>query len=236
MAKNVKFHGISPKYLLDLSYIFLTGGILENKLKQIEANSCSVWGMTEELTSFEANPHEQETELEEPRLPEDNVQQPTKRCTNIVPHSTVEFLDLHDVYEKVQSRAGGGSAQRIAMGNVNITTTSEGQLCGIDVFVERLPGAAALFGDINGMIPLKVTHQSHFQNQQTFSVDLDSVYNGTDGTPIYRLATVDAERRNLFNLVVFLKFIDGARTRPFHSKPFLIRSRRPRSRTESSEM
>ena len=77
----------------------------------------------------------------------------------------VEFLDLQDVYEKVQSRAGGGSAQRISMGTVNITAISDGQLCGIDVFVQRLPEAAALCGDTNGKVALKVTYESHFQNQ-----------------------------------------------------------------------
>ena len=128
--------------------------------------------------AFEPNYHEQEiTEEEESSLPEDDVQQ-TRRNTSVAPYSTVEFLNLQDVYEKVQSRAGGGSAQRIAMGNINITATSEGQLCGIDVFVQRLPDAAALFGDVNGKIALNVTHESHFQNQVSLLLSPSAPYTG----------------------------------------------------------
>ncbi len=79
--------------------------------------------------------------------------------------SVVEFIDLKDVYEKVQSRAGGGSHQRVSSGLVNIKATSEGQLCGMIVFVQRMPDAAALCGDINGRIPLGVNHEGYFQNQ-----------------------------------------------------------------------
>ena len=128
--------------------------------------------------AFEPNYYEQEiTEEEESSLPEDDVQQ-TGRNTSVAPYSTVEFLNLQDVYEKVQSRAGGGSAQRIAMGNINITATSEGQLCGIDVFVQRLPDAAALFGDVNGKIALNVTHESHFQNQVSLLLSPSAPYTG----------------------------------------------------------
>ena len=152
------------------------------------------------------------------------------------PQSMVEFLDLKDVYEKVQSRAGGGSHQRVSSGLINIRTTSEGQLCGVNVFVQRVPEAAELCGDSNGRIALEVNHEDYFKNQQIFSIDLDSVYDTPNGTPVYKLATVDAERRNLFQLVVFLKFIDGTESEAFTSKPFLMRSRKPGSRSSSFEM
>ena len=85
--------------------------------------------------------------------------------TSKAPQSMVEFVDLNEIYEKVQSRAGGGSHQRVASGLINIKATSEGQLCGINVFVERMPEAAALCGDINGRIPLEVHHEDYFRNE-----------------------------------------------------------------------
>lgn len=49
MAKNAKLYGIPPKDLLDLTLILLTGGSLENKLKEIGAKN-SVWAMVDDLT------------------------------------------------------------------------------------------------------------------------------------------------------------------------------------------
>ncbi|CAB3987962.1 Hypothetical predicted protein [Paramuricea clavata] len=89
-------------------------------------------------------------------------------CNTIVnntPQLMVEFIDLKDIYEKVQSRAGGGSHQRVSSGLINIKATSEGQLCGMNVFVERMPEAATLCGDINERIQLRVNHERYFQNQ-----------------------------------------------------------------------
>lgn len=205
----------------------MTSRILENKLQDLETLSCDYFMDDAELMSFEPK-CEKITEDNCCFMAED-VEDLSKHVTNNVPYSTVEFLDLRDVYEKIQSRAGGGSHQRISKGNINITATSEGQLCGIEAFVQRVPEAATLCGDFNGKVPLTVTHEAHFQNQQTFSFDLDSVYNSPNGTPVYKLATVDAERRNLFIVIVLLKFIDGTKSQPFVSKPFLIRSRKPRS-------
>ena len=84
---------------------------------------------------------------------------------NKTPQAVVEFLDLKDIYEKFQSRAGGGSHQRISSGLINIRTTSEGQLCHVNVFVQRMPEAAELCGDMNGRIPLDVIHEGYFKNQ-----------------------------------------------------------------------
>lgn len=63
--------------------------------------------------------------------------------------------------------------------------------------------------------------------QQHLSVDLDSVYMSSHGTPVYKLSTVDADRRNRFRLVVTVFFIDGKGSRSFVSPTFLLRSRRP---------
>ena len=89
-------------------------------------------------------------------------------CNSIInrtPQCTVEFVDLKEIYEKVQSRAGGGSHQRVSSGIINIKATSQGQLCAINVFVERMPEAATLCGDTNGRVLLEVNHEDYFQNQ-----------------------------------------------------------------------
>jgi hypothetical protein len=91
-----------------------------------------------------------------------------EHCNTVVnntPQPMVEFIDLKDIYEKFQSRAGGGSHQRISSGLINIKATSQGQLCGMNVFVQRMPEAATLCGDINGRILLRVNHERYFQNQ-----------------------------------------------------------------------
>ena len=84
---------------------------------------------------------------------------------NKTPQAVVDFMDLKDIYNKFQSRAGGGSRQRITSGLINIRTTSEGQLCDMNVFVQRTPEAATLCEDVNGRIPLDVHHEGYFQNQ-----------------------------------------------------------------------
>ena len=63
-------------------------------------------------------------------------------------------------------------------------------------------------------------------SQQHLSVDLDSVYMSGKGTPVYKLSTVDADRRNRFRLIVSLLFIHGDRSQSFASPTFLLRSRR----------
>ena len=72
---------------------------------------------------------------------------------------------MKDVYEKVQSRAGGGSSQRIAVGNIRISAASEGQIYGLEVYVQRLPEAALLAGEEIKRIPLQANHEAHFKNQ-----------------------------------------------------------------------
>ena len=161
---------------------------------------------------------------------------PYNNIISQAPQVVVEFMDLKGIYKKFQSRAGGGSRQRITSGLINIRTTSEGQLCDMNVFVQRTPEAAALCGDVNGRIPLDVNHEGYFQNQQYFLVDLDSVYDTPDGTPVYKLATVEAERRNVFHLVVFLRFVDGTESGPFISKPFLLQSKKTGNRSNSFDM
>lgn len=63
--------------------------------------------------------------------------------------------------------------------------------------------------------------------QQLFSVDLDSVYDGRFA-PVYELAKVEMDKRNLFQLLVQLYFPgNGAEeeVQQFFSKPFLMRSK-----------
>ena len=67
---------------------------------------------------------------------------------------------------------------------------------------------------------------SLFVLQQYFSVDLDSIYLAQDGTPVYKLSTVDSERRNRFHLAIVLVFIDGSRSKTIYSQPFLLRSKK----------
>lgn len=59
---------------------------------------------------------------------------------------------------------------------------------------------------------------------------MDSVYNGPVG-PLYELAKVEMDKRNLFQLLVELSFYNGVEeeTQQFYSKPFLMRSR-PRNK------
>ncbi|XP_028407014.1 uncharacterized protein LOC114529408 [Dendronephthya gigantea] len=223
--------GLSPQDFFEIYKFLVKTELLESKPSNFGTH------ILENLMSFLDKDNECEFEDEDDMIFYDpNQDHCESMLVTTTPQSTVEFIDLKEVYEKVQSRAGGGSHQRVSSGEINIRAISDGQLCGMDVFVERMPEAAALCGDMNGRIPLEVNYEDYFKNQQLFSVDLDSVYNTPDGTPVYKLATVDAERRNLFNLIVFLKFIDGTESGPFMSKPFLLRSRKPGSRKDSSGM
>ncbi|CAB4006422.1 Hypothetical predicted protein [Paramuricea clavata] len=226
--------GLTPQDFFEVYKVLVKTELLENK--SLVSGSEILERFTQDLMIFLDESPEYQIKGEDSIFPEPCSED---RCNNVInktPQSMVEFLELKDIYEKVQSRAGGGSHQRVASGLINIKATSEGQLCGMNVFVQRMPEAAALCGDVNGRIPLEVNHEDYFKNQQLFSVDLDSVYNTPNGTPVYKLATVDAERRNLFQLIVSLKLIDGTESGPFMSKPFLIRSRKPGSRSNSFEI
>ncbi|KAL9987278.1 hypothetical protein ACROYT_G001559 [Oculina patagonica] len=143
------------------------------------------------------------------------------------PNVKVHFLGFKKEYEKVQSRVNRQSRQRLADGKVRIMVTADAQITKIEVHVERAPMAAALSGDVTGRVPLKVKMGAHVVNKQYLSVDLDSVYMSSKGTPVYKLSTVDADRRNRFRLVVSVLFIDGDRSQSFASPTFLLRSRRP---------
>ncbi|CAH3131630.1 unnamed protein product, partial [Porites lobata] len=143
------------------------------------------------------------------------------------PKVKVHFLGLKKEYEKVQSRVNRQSRQRLADGKVRIMIKTEAQIEHIGVYVERIPMAAALSGDVTGRVPLNVKLGAQMINKQFLSVDLDSVYMSSQGTPVYKLSTVDADRRNRFRLIVTVLFIDGEGSRSFASPPFLLRSRRP---------
>ena len=67
----------------------------------------------------------------------------------------------------------------------------------------------------------------HSSPQYYFTVDLDSVYESPTrhGVPVYKLSTVDAERRNNFRLVVVVVLIGDHRSKEFISRPFRLRSK-----------
>ena len=71
--------------------------------------------------------------------------------------------------------------------------------------------------------------------QYFFSVNLDSVNDGPYG-PVYNLAKVEADKRNLFQLLVELSFHNGLEeeTQQFYSQPFLIRTK-PRTHPTDKE-
>ena len=63
--------------------------------------------------------------------------------------------------------------------------------------------------------------------QLEYQVDLDSVYK-MDGSerPVYKLAKVHTQERNLFELLVQIVFTDNNVSDQFKSKPFLIKTKR----------
>ena len=86
------------------------------------------------------------------------------------PSTTVEFLDLKTVYEKVQSRRDGGSKQRLASAQVTIKVRACAQVIAADVMVERLPMAAMLCDDITGRVRLVVDHVKQITDTVRFSI------------------------------------------------------------------
>ncbi|KAK3744096.1 hypothetical protein QZH41_016793, partial [Actinostola sp. cb2023] len=143
------------------------------------------------------------------------------------PKVDVGFLNLKSVYEKRQTRVNRQSRQRILKSKVEMVATFEAQLQDITVMVERTPEARALCGDQCGQVILNVKMGKLEINKQYFSVDLDCVYLAHDGcTPVYKLSTVDASRRNKFHLAVCLEFIDSTRSNTFYSASFLLRSKK----------
>ncbi|XP_031557624.1 uncharacterized protein LOC116294212 isoform X1 [Actinia tenebrosa] len=144
----------------------------------------------------------------------------------------VYFLNLRSVYEKVQCRKNKHSKQRVTGAVIDMMVTYCAQIQHVEVYVERLPEAAKLCGDHNGQVPLKPRMDNlmltdDYQSHQYFSVDLDAIYESPEtGCPVYKLSTVDSERRNRFRLVVYIVFLDGTRSRPTFSLSFLLRSKR----------
>ncbi|KAK2551863.1 hypothetical protein P5673_027102 [Acropora cervicornis] len=148
----------------------------------------------------------------------------------------VNFPDLKHVYLKIQSRANRLSRQRVENGKVKIRVISLGpQILSIEVYVERTPDAAVLFGDKCGRVRLKSQPGKYYPNQHYFTVDLDSVYDSptNQGVPVYKLSTVDSERRNKFRLIVVVVLIGDIRSKEYISRSFRLRSRAGRFRSES---
>ncbi|XP_032233948.1 uncharacterized protein LOC116616144 isoform X2 [Nematostella vectensis] len=139
----------------------------------------------------------------------------------------VQFLNLKQVYLKAQSRVGRESKQRLIDSRVRMIATFHAQIQQIHVYVERAPESAMLCGDHTGRVPLTVKMgELATVDKQYFSVDLDSVYTSPQGMPVYKLSTVDADKRNRFRIVVIVVCLGDTKSTPHYSRPFLIRSRR----------
>lgn len=149
------------------------------------------------------------------------------------PREEIVFFNVQKCYEKVQCRKNKKSKQRVQGATINLRVTTDAPIAKVEVFVERLPKAAVLCGDSNGRVPLKLKlenlmYSDNYQRQdQYFSVDLDSVYhNPLTGNPVYKLSTVDSERRNRFWLVAHVVYAGNLKSQPFYSEPFLLKSKR----------
>lgn len=104
----------------------------------------------------------------------------------------------------------------------NLKCVSPQALC---IYVERVPSAARFLQDTTGRVPLQVIWGTRDPNRIKFSVDLDSVYETSQGTKVYELSRVKGVERNIFRVVVVMVFVDG-NTKEFVSKSFQVRSRR----------
>lgn len=158
---------------------------------------------------------------------------PPLQRVHSAPREEVMFFNVQKCYEKVQCRKNKKSKQRVQGGTINLRVTTDHPIAKVEVYVERLPKAAVLCGDSNGRVPLKLKmenlmYSDNYQRQdQYFSVDLDSVYdNPITGLPVYKLSTVDSDRRNRFWLLAYVVYANSRRSQPFYSEPFLLKSKR----------
>ena len=90
---------------------------------------------------------------------------PNPRCAGMPPLQRIQpppfteeihFFNLKKCYEKVQCRKNKESKQRVSGATINLMITTDSPISRVEVYVERLPNAAALFGDCNGKVPLKI--------------------------------------------------------------------------------
>ncbi|XP_048583396.1 uncharacterized protein LOC116619128 isoform X2 [Nematostella vectensis] len=158
---------------------------------------------------------------------------------NLYIDANIEFLDMDGrVFEKQQSRKGKVARQTIKEGKIRVLVTSEREVQGMKVWVRRQPKAAEQCGDTNGETELEtpqcIRHAE--RNQWLFVVDLDSVYNGRE-RPVYKLAQVETNERNLFELLAHVIFTDHGVSEKVVSKPFLVRTKKDKklSTTEEEE-
>lgn len=153
----------------------------------------------------------------------------------------VRFItfETKTVFDKIQSRSGGVAKQRVCDGIVLMEASSPvRQISGIKVWVFREKDAAELHKDRNGPVQLQVAFGQQNIEKYSFSIDLDSIYDGPIG-PLYELAKVEMDKRNLFQLLVELSFFNGMEeeTQSFYSQPFLMRSKpRPDNRNKKRKL
>lgn len=147
-----------------------------------------------------------------------------------IPDLEVKFCDLENrVFEKQQSRKDKKARQRIINGKVRFLVRSERQVKTVQAWVQREEHAAKLEKDENGMVSIEVVFLRKLKDSGSleYQVDLDSVYK-MDGSerPVYKLAKVHTQERNLFELLVQMVFTDNNVSGQFKSKPFLIKTKR----------
>ncbi|KAL9958941.1 hypothetical protein ACROYT_G036018 [Oculina patagonica] len=143
----------------------------------------------------------------------------------------VLFLNIDDetVFEQVEIYdSTRRDPKGISDGTVQILASPTSQISGIKVWVFREVEAAKLCEDKHGKqeLPAKIGKTDVFTTH--FSVNLDDVHSG----PFYTLAKIDPQRRNVFQLSSRLHFIDGTVSEEFFSKPFRIRTKEKRTRTD----
>jgi len=147
-----------------------------------------------------------------------------------IPDLEVKFCDLENrVFEKQQSRKDKQARQRIINGKVKFLVRSERQVKSVKAWVQREENAAKLEKDENGMVSIEVVFLRKLKDSGNleYQVDLDSVYK-MDGSerPVYKLAKVHTQERNLFELLVQIVFTDNNVSDQIKSKPFLIKTKR----------
>ena len=71
---------------------------------------------------------------------------------------------------------------------------------------------------------LKVTYKACGAQSVNFSFNLDSAYKNSNGDPVYKLAKVETNTRNVWHLIITVQLIDGSQIN-FTSKEFRIRTK-----------
>ena len=165
----------------------------------------------------------------------------------VAAYADVTFKDLHPykIFYKKQYRKNHVTKQLVVNDEkrwINMEAkTINCQLYMIKGWVRREKTAASLMKDENGDVPIKNEDTGEVLNLiketdvptpiengflQPFSVDLHEIYEGNNsGPPVFHLSKSDKDRkRNLFQLVIQLEFIDFSKSQKFESPIFNLRT------------